>query len=490
MKNNQTYRHRNTVTGFRYAQLADTLEINIRNGTFRAGDKLPSIRRLKADTGLSISTIYQAFIELEKRGVIMAREKSGYYVKPLLENILPPPQSIAHRVVPKKVTINTLSFALLEAMRDPRILQLGGALIADELLPGKALANVLKTMTQKEISQSLCNYEHYMGYPPLRLKIAQRNSHFCGPIGQEDMVITNGCIEAVSLCLQAVAKPGDTIVVESPTFPWLLQIIEDFRMYALEIPSLPKEGIDIDLLGRAIHRHPVKAAVLIPNFNNPMGYCMDDQNKSILTKMLRDKKIPIIEDDIYSEFYFGSARPQPLKAFDRNGWILYCSSFSKTVSPGLRVGWTLPGRFIDKVRHLKVNQTISEPTLTQFVLHRYMRSGLYDRNLRALRTKLKNQVSNTALAIARHFPKDTKISAPKGGLCLWVQLPSLIDSLELFRLALASRIAVLPGIICATTPTYNNCIRISCGMPWNARLDNGLHTLAGLIDSLNQGHPA
>lgn len=476
-------------TAFRYAGLADTLEAHIRNGTYRAGEKLPSIRRLRTDTGLSISTVYQAFIELEKRGVVIAREKSGYYVKPLLENILPTPKSPVSTLTPKKVAVSDLSFALVEAMGDPRILQLGGVSMSDELLPGKSLANLFKTMVRKDLSKALCTYEHYMGYPPLRRKIAQLNSLFCGAIAPDEMVITNGCMEAVSLCLQAVAKPGDTIVVESPTFPWLLQIIEDFRMFALEIPSRPQEGIDLDLLCRAIDRHAVHAAILIPNFNNPMGYCMDDDRKAALAGLLRNKRIPLIEDDIYAELYFGTARSRPLKYYDRGGWILYCSSFSKTISPGMRLGWTLPGRFLDRVRHLKINQTIAEPTLTQIVMDRYLHNGLYDRNLRALRTNLKNQVSNTALAVARYFPKGTKISAPRGGACLWIQLPAPVDSLELFRRALASRIAVLPGIICATTDMYKNCIRISCGMPWSERLDKGLQTLANIIEGLCDENP-
>jgi DNA-binding transcriptional MocR family regulator len=471
-------------TLFRYAELADMLETNIRNGTFRAGEKLPSIRRLKSDTGLSISTVYQAFIELEKRGVVDAREKSGYYVKPLLENILPSPNYAPTQITPKKVTIGNLSLALLEAMGDPSILQLGGALISDELLPDKALANLFKSMALKASSQHLCTYGHYMGFLPLRRIIAQRNSLFCGPVSPEHMVITNGCMQAVSLCLQAVARSGDTIVVDSPTFPWMLQIIEDFGMYALEIPSRDQDGIDLDLLSQAIQGHPVKAAILIPNFNNPMGHCMSDQRKATLVEIFRNHEIPIIEDDIYAELYFGANRPKPLKHYDKDGWILYCSSFSKTVSPGLRVGWTLPGRYLDKVKHLKTNQTIAEPTLTQSVLDQYMRSGLYDRNLRSLRTHLKNQVSNTALAVARYFPDGTKISAPRGGLCLWVQLAKPVDSLELFRRALELKIAVLPGIICATTKMYNNCIRISCGMPWSEELDNGIETLAGLIDEM------
>jgi DNA-binding transcriptional MocR family regulator len=472
-------------TAFRYAELADTLEAQVQNGTFRAGDRLPSIRQLNSETGLSISTVYQAFIELEKRGVVIAREKSGYYVKPMLDNILPAPQTSAATAVPQKVTINTMAFALMEAMVNPRVLQLGGALIAADLLPGRTLANLTKSMTQTELITGFTTYEHYMGHEPLRRQIAKRSTLFCGKASLEEIVVTNGCMEAVSLCLKAVAATGDTIVVESPTFPWFLQIIEDLGMYALEIPSLSHDGIDLTLLGKAIRRHTVKAAILVPNFNNPMGFQMPDDKKAVLVSMLCGNGIAIIEDDIYGELYFGTKRPTTLKALDPKGMVLYCGSFSKTVSPGLRVGWTMPGRFLDKVRRLKVNQTLAEPTLTQYVLTQFMHSGRYDRHLRTLRTCLKNQVSNTALAVAQHFPAGTKISAPKGGLCLWVQLPASIDSLELFRRAMEKKIAVLPGIICATTDAYRNCIRISCGMPWSRQLDQGLRTLAGIIHELN-----
>ncbi len=471
---------------FRYMQLADNLENQIRSGTYRPGEKLPSIRHLHYHTGLSISTVYQAYIELEKRGLVDPRQKSGYFVKPLLADILPVPKVPGRQLGPNKITINNLAFALCESMGQPDVLQLGGALIARELLPGREMAGLLKTFPADRMAEIMAVYDHYQGYGPLRRHLAQRSDHLFDHASAEDIVVTNGCMDAVTLCLQAVTRPGDTVLVESPTFPWFLQVIEDLNLYALEIPADPQQGINLKDLRQALERYDVKACLLIPSFNNPLGFLMSDANKQELVGMLSKRNIPIIEDDIYGELHFGPSRPVPFKAFDRKGLVLYCSSFSKTLSPGLRVGWALPGRFLERARRLKLNRDISHTPLTQLVISEFIKNGSFDRHLRRLRTKLKYQVSNTALTIARNFPAGTKISAPQGGLTLWVQMGEKVDSLELFRRALKEKIAVMPGVIFSSGKTYRNCIRISCGLSWSKRLDSGIKILAAIAGELSR----
>lgn len=470
--------------GYRYAILADQLESQIMDGTFRAGDKLPSIRNLHAQTGLSISTVYQTFIELEKRGVVEPRQKSGYFVKPLLRDLLPAPKSPSPKPAPQKININNLAFKLIEAMGDPQMIQFGGALVAKELLPMKEISNLLKRAPVSFYNRNLSSYEHYLGYEELRRQITKHMSPFCGNISPEDIVITNGCIEAVTISLQSVTQPGDTVLVESPSFPWFLQLMEDLDLHALEIPTHPQSGVDLKALQAAVEQHPVKACIFIPSFNNPLGYLMSEEDKEAMVALMADKKIPIIEDDIYGELYFTASRPTPLKAFDRKGLVLYCGSFSKCLAPGLRIGWALPGRYFERFKRIRLNRAISGPGLPQWVVARYLKEGNYERHLRRLRTHLKNQMGNTALAVARYFPKGTKISAPQGGLCLWVQLNARLDSLQLFRKAIAHNIAILPGVMCATGDTFINCIRISCGMPYTDAIDQGLKTLAGILGEM------
>ena len=473
-----------TSSGFRYAELADKLEARIRDGSFRAGEKLPSIRGLRLQTGLSISTVYQAYIELEKRGMVEPREKSGYFVKPLLQELLPAPRPPVSRLAPKKVNINNMAFALIEAMGDPKILQLGGALVASELLPLRQLGAAIRNTPMASLEKNLATYGHYQGHEDLRRQIARRMAPLCGAFAPERMVLTNGCMEAVTLGLKAVTRPGDTVMVESPTFPWFLQVIEDLNLHALEIPTDPRFGIDMELLEGAIRRHAVRACIFIANFNNPLGYLMPDEAKRNLVELLNAANVPIIEDDIYGELHFTPSRPLPLKAFDRGEGVLYCSSFSKSLSPGLRIGWIHPGRYLDRVKRLKINQSVSEPALNQWMAARYLNTGQYDRHLRRLRTHLKNQVGNTALAVARYFPAGTMISAPQGGLTLWVQMDARVDSLKLFRSSLENNIAVMPGIVCASGDAYKNCIRLSCGMPYTDRIDQGLQTLATIARKL------
>jgi DNA-binding transcriptional MocR family regulator len=471
-------------SGFRYLALADTIEKGIRTGVYQAGEKLPSIRQLHVKTRLSISTVSKALFELEKRGVVDSRPKSGYYVKPLLENILPIPQTHRPGIKPNKVTINNLAFTVMEAMGDPDILQLGGSVMVPELMPLKELSRGIKSASLDQLAGLMATYENPMGHLGLRRQIAQRYMGLIDNIQPEQIVITNGCFDAVAISLQAVAAKGDIIIVESPTFPWYLQLIEDLHMLALEIPTDPREGIDLNQLEKALAHHAVKAAIFNSNFQNPLGFLPPDDKKRAIVQLFNQKKIPIIEDDIYGELYFGRSRPSTLKSFDRKALVLYCSSFSKTLSPGLRVGWCMPGAFLENVKRRKLYVSIASPTLTQEILARYLKNGHFDRHLRRLRTTLQRQMADMTLAVARYFPKDTRVSTPKGGLTIWVQLKDSVDSLELFRKALAAKIAVLPGIICANTDSYRHCIRISCGLPFDEALDRGVRTLAAICDKM------
>jgi DNA-binding transcriptional MocR family regulator len=472
---------RNSNAGFRYARLADDLEIKIKDGVYRSGEKLPSLRKLHGQTGLSITTVYQAYIELEKRGVIVPREKSGYFVKPRLDQILPAPEVKRMRPVPKKVTMNSLAYSIVEDMSNPDFLQLGGSVVMPDLLPFKQLTRCMRSETMDSMKTSLMRYENPYGSIELKREIAKRTVGQDGHSVPDEMVITNGCIEAVSLCLQAVSKPGETVVVESPTYPWFLQLIEDQKKFALEVPTDPGKGIDLRQLATAVKKNRVAACLLVPNVHNPLGFIMSDEKKKELVQMMEKRNIPIIEDNIHGELYFGQSQPSTLKTLDRKGNVLHCTSFSKTLSPGLRVGWTLPGKFTDRVKRLKMNSTVASPTLNQRVVAQFLKTGSYDRHLRSLRSALKNQVSNMALAIARHFPKGTRITAPQGGLTLWVELDERVDGLKIFQQARKKKISIFPGIICSTTHRYRNYIRISCGYPWSEKIENGVVTLAEII---------
>ncbi len=475
------------VAAYRYVRLADELERQIKDGVFRAGEKLPSIRKLIAATGLSLTTVYQAFVELEGRGLVEPRQKSGYFVKPVLQRLLPPPQLKPHRAVPRRVSVNTLARSVIEAMGDPGMLRLGGTVTAPELLPTRQLSAIIRSISATRMTQFLTTYESPVGHLSLRREVAKRSIEMGHRIDTEDIVITSGCIEAVGFCLRAVARPGDTVAVESPTYPWFLQLLEDLNLYALEVSTDPATGVDLDSLKKAVEGNDVNACLLVPNFHNPLGCLMPDSKKASLVAYLNGRRIPIIEDDIHGDLFFGRVRPTTLKSYDRRGLVLTCSSFSKTLSPGLRVGWALPGRYADAVKRLKMNATISSPTLNQFVIGQFLKSGGYDRHLRRLRSALKNQASNMSLSVARHFPEGTRITAPDGGLTLWVELQPKVDGLDVFKAALGAGIAVLPGSMCSGSSRYRHFIRLSCGLPWSNAVERGIETLGAIVDRLGKG---
>lgn len=474
---------------FQYVRLANKMEQQILSGKYGAGEKLPSLRKLHASTGRSISTVYQAYMELENRGVVEVREKSGFYARPLLRNILPLPAKGQKQVKPHKVTINVLSAMHQSSLNNPGMLPFGAAMAAAELLPGKQLAAAVRTVAASYQNSDRLGYGFPSGEPELQKEIAKRSLGLQEKDDGEEIIITHGCMNALDLCLRSVARPGDTILLESPTFLCYLQLIEDLNMQALEVPADPDKGLNVNTLSQVLDEHDVRAALLNSTFHNPLGYEMEESSKQQLVELFAERGIPIIEDDIYGELYFGETRPTPLKAFDQQGGVLYCSSFSKSMAPDLRVGWTMPGRFREKVKRLKFNGTISSSQLNQLVVAEFLGSGGYDRHLRRMRNSLKKHASEMAHAIARHFPEATKISAPKGGLCLWVELPDSVDSLQLFRLAEKENISILPGALCSGMGQYDHCIRLNYAHPWNERKERGMKTLAGLVHSLMKGSP-
>jgi len=318
----------------------------------------------------------------------------------------------------------------------------------------------------------------------LREQLARRSLDWGCPLSPDELIITCGAAEAVSLCLSAVARRGDTVAVESPTYYGILQAIEAQGLRALEIPTHPRLGLELGALEAALHKRKVAAVIVVPSFSNPLGGCMPEENRQRLVALLAARGIPLIEDDIYGDLHFGPVRPRPAKAHDREGLVMLCGSFSKTLAPGYRVGWVAPGRLREKVELLKYSHTMANPTLPSLALAAFLRGGGYDRHLRALRRQLEAQVRRMGEAVGEHFPEGTCVTRPEGGTLLWVELPRQVDALELHTRALAAGIGIAPGPLFSAQKRYGHCIRLSCGFPWSPRLEAALATLGSLARSL------
>lgn len=281
-----------------------------------------------------------------------------------------------------------------------------------------------------------------------------------------DGVVTAGCMEAVAMCLKAVTKPGDTVAIENPTYFGIFQVIESLGLKALEVATDPVTGIDPEHLGGLICKFPIKACVFVTNFGNPLGFCMPDEKKRALVQLLTRHRIPLIEDDIYGELYFGGSRPKNCKSFDKEGWVLYCSSLSKSLAPGYRIGWTLPGRFTEEVMRTKMMFNVTGTTITQRAIAHFLGIGRYEYHLRKLRKALHTQCLRYMQGILQYFPPGTKVSRPQGGFVLWVELDQQLNSYRLYQEALKHNVSVAPGQLFSVQGQFGNCLRISYARPW------------------------
>lgn len=475
------------ASGPLYQRIAARIQAAIASGAMRAGARLPSVRQLSQQHGVSMSTAMQVYRCLENRGVVEARPKSGYFVAPRAP-VLPEPMLDLRMEAPSLVNMDQVLQEFLWIVNDPLAVPSFHAQPARELLPEAKLQHLLAGVNRRHPEYaSRCQME---GSAALRQEIARRAVASGVPLRPDEIVITNGGLEAIYLALRSVASAGDTIVLESPTYFHLLQVIESLGMRALEIPTHPRDGISLEALEFATReRGAVKACVLLPNFPNPMGSLMPVERKRALVQLAAERQITLIESDIYGELHFGEQRPPVLKSFDAEADVILCSAFTKTVAPGYRIGWVAPGRHFLKTQALKFRTSVACPMLTQEVLAQFIRDGGYDHHLRRLRAALKTQMHQMVDAVARHFPMGCRMSLPQGGMMLWIELPKHVDSREVFALARLEHIGVAPGAAFSTTRRFDHFIRLQYGEPFTPATEAAMKRLGHIVKRLAERSP-
>ena len=432
------------MDGMLYERIAGEIGASIAAGALRAGERLPSVRALSVERGVSVATVLSAYEHLEREGLVETRPRSGHFVRrrsALTADPRPARRSTA--AVPVRSVSDAVA-ALQSSMRDPAVVALGSAYLAPELLPMEAL-NRLTSSIARDMQQVGATYEVPPGARALRRQLARRALDWALPLGEDDFTVTIGGTEAVSLALGAVTKPGDAVVVESPTYFGILQILEQLSLRAVEVPAHPRTGIDLDALADALRAGPIRAAVVVTTASNPLGAVMSDDDRERLVRLLARHDVPLIEDDVYGDLVFDGTRPRPAKAFDRDGRVLYCGSASKTLAPGLRVGWVAAGRYDALVRRRQYALTLCCPTLPQLTVAEFLASPAYDRHVRRLRAAVASQVAHVRDEVVATFPEGTRVTDPRGGFVLWVELPPGVKSLEVAERALTHGVALAPG---------------------------------------------
>ena len=473
--------HRGPAEPLRYQIVEQRVVSLIESGALASGAKVPSLREAARSTGVSLTTATQAYAILEQRGILEARPRSGYYVRRTPARL--PDAGTPRTEVPevRVVRRGELVRRAMDFMGREDVLPLGLAQVDPELLPGKDMARILASVLRQQSARS-ANYGPVTGCPELRRQIARRLALAGVDAMPEELITTCGATEGLALALRALTHPGDTVLIAAPTYHFFLHMIEVLGLRAIEIPSHPVSGIDLQDLTAALDRSPVAACVLSSTWNNPDGSLMDEDDKRVLVEILTSRNVPLIEDDVYGDITFSGPRPPACKAFDRQGMVTLVSSFSKSLAPGYRTGFVLPGQGLGaRMLELKAMTTFASVTAVELAVAEFLGRGLYERHLLRLNRALREQVEAMRDTVARYFPPGTKATHPQGGFMLWLELPEdAISGTTLYHQAAAEGIGISPGMLFGMTDRFERFIRLNCGLIMNAKVMKALQRVGQL----------
>jgi DNA-binding transcriptional MocR family regulator len=462
-----------------YIKIANSLEQQISRDVLKVGDKLPSIRMICRQHGVSMSTAQFAYYELEAKSLIEPRPQSGFYVSNSFRKKLAMPEASRPESKPAVKTVTDIIENSFNPSGEKNFTVFSRGVPATQLLP---VVKLNKAMFQavRSLPGGGTTYEPLQGNEKLRIQIAKWSFNWKGNLSEKDILTTAGCMSAVSYCLMALTKRGDTIAVESPCFYGILQLAQSLGLRILELPASPQTGVDMESLEKIVQKTKLAACILVSNFNNPFGSLMPEEHKKEAVKLLGKYNIPLIEDDIYGDLYFGDKRPGCCKSYDETGMVLLCSSYSKTLAPAYRVGWLAAGKFMNEVMKIKLFHTLSSTAITHEALGSFLETGRYEAHLRKLRKTLYTNYLQYVRVIGECFPIGTRISRPQGGLSLWVELPKTIDTIELYNSAISKKITFSPGSMFTLQNQFSNCMRLTFGLEWNEKTENSLKLLGRL----------
>lgn len=464
----------------RYQHLATLLAQRIEQGLYQGGERLPSVRSLSAEHGVSISTVQQAYHLLEEKQLITPQPRSGYFVTPCKSKPpVPPITRPAQR--PVEITQWESVLELINSRLDEDTLQLGSGMPDTNQPTIKPLWKIISRLAQKQDPRML-NYDNIYGVAALREQVARMAIDSGCQLSPDEIVITTGCHEALSVSIRAICQPGDIIAVESPTFHGTMQTLRGFGIKVIEIPTDSVTGISLEALELALEQWPIKAVIVVPNCNNPLGFIMPEARKRALLSMAQRFDIGIIEDDVYGELVYEYPRPLSIKSMDEDGRVLLCSSVSKVLAPGLRVGWVAPGRYLNRVLHLKYIGTGSTATQTQLAVAEFIRQGYYQPHLRKMRMHYQRNLTIFTHWVRHYFPCGICVSRPQGGFLMWIELPEAFDAVRLNRELRESHIQISVGSLFSASGKYRNCLRLNYALAITPQTERALATVGAAVE--------
>lgn len=466
-----------------YLQIAERLARSIRAGTLQRGERMPSVRVLAGREGVSQSTAVQALRWLEDARLIEARPRSGYFVAARPPR-LPEPETSRPETASRRVELDQLGQQVLRLSTTPGIISFGAACPGPELFDQDRVRRALGRAVQRH-AELLCTYPAGPGMEEARRAIARHALGLGCTLHADQVLITNSCMESISLCLKSVTRPGDVVALESPTYYGFLEILQSLHLRALEIPTHPRHGLSIDALQLALQTQPgIKAVLAVPTLSNPLGACMPPAERRRLARLVAEHDVALIEDVLYNDLAEQEDRRRAVKSHDETGHVMLCGSFSKTLAPGLRLGWLEGGRWGPALRQTKAVQSGAQTSVLELALADLLNHTGAGVALRQMRATIAARVDEARGLIAASFPRGTKVTDPAGGYILWVELPPPLDSVALFEACLAENICIAPGLMFSASPRFRHCIRLGVGGRWSAEHPRALRRIGELADQL------
>ncbi|MFG6446641.1 PLP-dependent aminotransferase family protein [Roseateles sp. BYS180W] len=465
-----------------YQQLAQRLCAAMDSGVLARGSRLPSVRQLAQQEGVSQATVVQAYRWLEDAQRVQARPRSGYFVRPTVLQ-LPEPRPSLPDPMARRIQLDRLGRQVMHASREPGVISFGAACPGPELFDMERARRTLTRVVQRQ--------RHLLGHYPLgpgQMQVRQAVARHAMSLGcmlqPDDIVMTNGCLDAITLALRSVTRPGDVVAIESPTYFGFLELLQSLHLRALSIPTHPRSGLSVEALELALHTQPVRAVVLTPTLSNPLGCCMPQAARRRLAQLASAHDVAVVEDVIYNDLCELDEQRRAIKAYDTSGHVLMCGSFSKTLAPGLRLGYVAAGRWCATLqRHKEVQSGGQTPVLELALAELLQQNGLLAQQ-RQLRAALCTRLAQARELVALSFPPGTRVSNPAGGFILWVEMPQGVDSAVLFEHCLAENICIAPGLMFSTDERYRHCLRLGVGGAWGPAQLQALRRMGALAQAL------
>ncbi|AQX14158.1 GntR family transcriptional regulator [Elizabethkingia meningoseptica] len=440
---------------YKYTIFTSVIEENINKGILKPGDKLPSVRNIKQEFKLSTSSVQSGYDYLTFKGLVTGIPRQGYVVTKRIQQTDEPHPVPAP--VPRDPVFRENIMLTSDQTRYSEFAPLNAAAPSGLFMPQKLILRTMQSVI-REKGSALLRYYPANGSEELRDLLSRRSARHGALINPDELLVTDGALQALYIALAATTNPGDLVAVESPCVFSVLEVIASLRLKSIEIPVGYKEGFDTDYLENVCKKNPVKAIVLTPNFHNPTGILMTDNRKKEVLDIAERHHIPVIENDIYGDLYFGHSRPSTIKNFDTSGLVITYSSFSKTLAPGIRLGWLSAGQFFSKAERIKFSLGRSVSPFNQEVINKLLDSTAYERHLRTFRQQLEQQAMTLTDQFSHFFP-DSYTHIPQGGYSIWSRLPAATDMEQFYQYCKKYHLQITPGKTFSFTNAYDHYFR-------------------------------